>query len=89
MQCVGVLIRACLFAVHYMHVYYSEPQLHAQPPTTTTKPEVPADTSELDEAMKEIQASLDDLGEQHAPDASEEESDSEDEEEGGCGCWWN
>ena len=36
--------------------------------------------------MKEIQASLDDLGgEQHAHDASEEESDSEDEEEGGCG----
>ena len=51
---------------------------------------MPADTSELDEAMKEIQASLDDLGgEQQAPDASEEESDSEDEEEGGCGCEWS
>lgn len=62
---------------------------------------MPLDTSELDEALKEMQATVDDIGgephahndglggEQHAPDASEEESDSEDEEEGGCGSEWS
>lgn len=39
---------------------------------------------ELDEAMKEIQASLDEFTEQPtAAEGSDDESDSEDEEEGG------
>ena len=39
--------------------------------------------SELDEAMKEIQASLDEFTEQPTAEGSDDESDSEDEEEGG------
>ena len=41
-----------------------------------------ASISELDEAMKEIQASLDDFGEQTTADASDDDSDSDEEEEG-------
>lgn len=39
--------------------------------------------NQLDEAMKEIQASIDELPEQPTVDGSDDESDSEDEEEGG------
>ena len=38
---------------------------------------------ELDEAMKEIQASIDEFTEQPTGEGSDDESDSEDEEEGG------
>ena len=38
---------------------------------------------ELDEAMKEIQASIDKFTEQPTGEGSDDESDSEDEEEGG------
>lgn len=38
---------------------------------------------ELDEAMKEIQASLNEFTEQPTAEGSDDESDSEDEEEGG------
>ena len=38
---------------------------------------------ELDEAMKEIQASIDEFTEKPTAEGSDDESDSEDEEEGG------
>lgn len=38
---------------------------------------------ELDEAMKEIQASINEFTEQPTGEGSDDESDSEDEEEGG------
>lgn len=49
------------------------------PPQADTSVEV----SELDEAMKEIQASIDEFTEQPTAEGSDDESDSEDEEEGG------
>ena len=69
-----------------------EPTAGQQAPASaepTMEQEEPATISELDEAMKEIQASINDLGVQPTGDASEDESDSEDEEEGGCGCGWS
>ncbi len=65
-----------------------EIEQQAAPDTTTgTRTEGQGDQSmvELDEAMKEIQASIDEFIEQPAAEGSDDESESEDEEEGGRG----
>jgi hypothetical protein len=65
-----------------------EIQQQSAPDTTTgtrTQGEGEGDQSmvELDEAMKEIQASIDEFIEKPAAEGSDDESESEDEEEGG------